>query len=745
MRQWKRLLSAFLLVGVLCSALLITQADESLETPQEDSGKLTVTFYPLDSGLVGDSCVVRFGNTQILIDAGPGKISTLGAIDTIISQMNKALEGDGDKVWEYVIVTHGDSEHITSLSTNDSYDKDTGVIHEMKKRNGVSFDTLIDFDTVKSNGSHLYEFTSQAYQHYTKRRKDSFAHYYTASQICGGKAHDISLGDDCTLTILYNRFYDSEVFSEGTSSSAKANLLSVCTMITYKDTRFLFTGDLEEFDSQNGSTPTDDGYSRRICGETYLVQDNPQYFEKGVSFFKAGHHGSNTSNSDAFIDVIKPQFVVIPTIAGTAEYSANTEANNPNRFPTQKVLSSLLKYTDHILIPSKAIPAEDGSNSGVQDYYGTIVITSDGSFLEATSGSSCDTDGNPVPITETKWFQNNRKDTGGILYTYVFDLPSSMVANGRCSLVKYRQDEVLIDCGIVANGSDYKTINTMYFVDKIKEHCVDGALEYVVIANSQTISMSNTIGTYSGDGPNNDGVFGVFQIEHLIDFGNSTNFSAPSGNSWLKRYYDQRSALIVQGTKHNSGWEAKKDGSVQYTVSTGLKITVLNQNPQVFPKNEADYSVCTLVEFQGEKILFTGSLTNEEDFEVDLANRYKSLLSDVTLFLAGDSGYESSNSEDFLKIVSPEYTVINTTAGIDINGKTYLTKETADRLWFYTDKKDKIRNIFLTSCYNAGKKEAICGDIVFTIRFSNPGTVQKTLECTNKKTLLTESEWYKNN
>ena len=61
-------------------------------------------------------------------------------------------------------------------------------------------------------------------------------------------------------------------------------------MINHATRKFLFTGDLEE------------------DGETSLVAKN----DLGeVEFFKAGHHGSKTSSTDAWLAAVKPKIAVI--------------------------------------------------------------------------------------------------------------------------------------------------------------------------------------------------------------------------------------------------------------------------------------------------------------------------------------------------------------------------------------------------------------------------------------------------
>ena len=68
------------------------------------------------------------------------------------------------------------------------------------------------------------------------------------------------------------------------------NNYSIATFITFGETKMLFTGDAEEL------------AEKEIINTGYDIQ---------ADIFKAGHHGSDTSNSEKFIKKVNPKYVII--------------------------------------------------------------------------------------------------------------------------------------------------------------------------------------------------------------------------------------------------------------------------------------------------------------------------------------------------------------------------------------------------------------------------------------------------
>ena len=111
---------------------------------------------------------------------------------------------------------------------------------------------------------------------------------------------------------------------------------AVLAMITYKDVRVLFTGDIEK-------------NAERLLAETY--QDALK-----SDIMKAAHHGSRTSTSAVFLDAVQPGIVVIPV-----------GRDNPFHMPSKAVLRRLFKRNINVLRTDRC---------------GAITITTDGKHIK---------------------------------------------------------------------------------------------------------------------------------------------------------------------------------------------------------------------------------------------------------------------------------------------------------------------------------------------------------------------------
>lgn len=313
------------------------------------SGDLSIHFMELGNKYAGDSIYIKAGDTDILIDAG----SRAGSTETTSAYIDRYCT---DGVLEYVIATHADQDHIAGFAGSSSSPS-------IFKR--YECEVIIDFPRTDK--------TSQTYQKYVENRDaevEEGAKHYTALQCCNnedGAQRVFEVSDGIEMEILYNYYYEN--------SSPDENNYSVCLMFNQGDKHFLFTGDLEEE------------------GEKYLVENNdlPE-----VELFKAGHHGSKTSSTDALLSVIKPKIVCVCCCAGTDEYT-DTPAN---QFPTQDMIDRVAAYTDRVYVTSLG---DESAEDGYTSMNGNIVVTSD------RSGVSVNCSASNTLLKDTEWFKNNRK------------------------------------------------------------------------------------------------------------------------------------------------------------------------------------------------------------------------------------------------------------------------------------------------------------------------------------------------
>ena len=186
------------------------------------SDNLEIHFLTLGNQTSGDCTLIKTGNTEVLIDAG----STTGSVDTIVPYISKYCT---DGVLEYVIVTHGDQDHIAAF-VGDDKDTTDGVFENFEC--GI----IIDFPkTTKS---------TQIYNNYVSLRnaeEKEGATHYTALECwnnSNGAKRSYTLSDGITMNILYQKYYEQSTSTE--------NNYSVCMLLSQGENHFLFTGDLEK-------------------------------------------------------------------------------------------------------------------------------------------------------------------------------------------------------------------------------------------------------------------------------------------------------------------------------------------------------------------------------------------------------------------------------------------------------------------------------------------------------------------
>ena len=337
------------IVGYLGAAMYEAASFKSDEAPATlVQGELQIHFLELGNKYTGDCTYIKAGETDILIDAG-SKTDSIATISAYIDQYVS------DKKLEYVIVTHAHQDHYAGFT----------------KREGSLFDlyevgTIIDF--AMTNQEDKGE--SNMYGRYLLERDAEIAagavHYDAADCIAQDK--DVfDLGGGVSMTVLDSYYYYNEAHSE--------NDYSVCTLFTYGDYNYLFTGDLEE------------------DGEEYLVQMNtlPE-----VDLYKAGHHGSKTSSSEALLEVVKPDMVCVCCCAGSPEYT-KTDAN---QFPTQEFINRIATYTEKVYVTTLCVDYEAGT---FQSMNGNIAVVTDKNGITVNCGS-----GDDRVLKEWEWFKQHR-------------------------------------------------------------------------------------------------------------------------------------------------------------------------------------------------------------------------------------------------------------------------------------------------------------------------------------------------
>lgn len=674
------IISSVLCVLIICG-ILFSDSLEITAANDDASPELSIEVIStsLDGKIMieGDCFIITYGDIEILVDAAKDKP---GTFDKIKDSMTKVMEEDPGKVWDYVIFTHQDDDHIGC------YD---GVLSLFET--DWELGNIIDFDVYPDDLSYikLYTYTANKYRDKRQKLVDNGCNYFSAATLKPDnltKKYSLSQSNDlnCDLYILYNYYDDLQNISEAINEDGKfdtdedstnKNLMSVCFMIIIGDQKILFTGDISK------------------KGEEKLVEYHKDFI-KNVTFFKAGHHGSQggneprvakSSNSEQFVDHIKPAYVSITSKNGVI---------------SDKSIEYFLKYTGNIF------PSYVYMNELYYKMYGNQKFWFNGDSVSVeTDLFSKEDDIIPIYNAELKkkdgeycnWFIECVDDTdrhiNDKLYIYTFDdvidkEVQEDTEQYNCTLIKYGSIDILIDCGSSKENSDA-------FVNKLKDYVVDGKIDYIITTHNKPYCLSQIAGNYTVDENGKrtvyrKGIIDSFEVGYIVD-NYHTNITEIKNGSCLFRYRNLAKTLEPNRTTMKNG-----DKPFVKTLTDnpyGLKLTVLSS---LYPDagDENNYSMTVIVEFYGKKALFVGDLANYEKL---ITGNNADKIKNVDFFRMSNCGDPVENMKgfsDFAKTINPRFVMLGTPLYYTIDG---LGKQ-------IFDKKDQIalKNLFKCNIYYLG-------------------------------------------
>ena len=365
---------------------------------QAEPGAVAVHFLELGNKYTGDCTYIKVGeNIDILIDCG----SKSSSVATVSNYLNKYVT---DGVLEYVIVTHAHQDHYAGFATSakvdsifDLYECETIITfsttnqkmptkyldREIGTKQYVSDLGIVSYAETTTSTSTLYanfnrELTAELNTTLTKGTKAGQKPvHYTATDVLNtytdGKI-ELDAVNDINLQVLDNYYYTND---------GHENDYSVCTLLNQGNKYFIFTGDLE------------------IEGEEKLIEQarNPILHTQDfrVELYKAGHHGSKTSSSMDFLNIINPKIVCVCCCAGSNEYT-NAVAN---QFPTKEFINNVSQFTTQVYVTSLCIDYDGGKFTS---FNGNIVVMAKKDDTEISVYCS----NNTLVLKDTEWFKTNR-------------------------------------------------------------------------------------------------------------------------------------------------------------------------------------------------------------------------------------------------------------------------------------------------------------------------------------------------
>ncbi|MBO5884206.1 MAG: MBL fold metallo-hydrolase [Clostridia bacterium] len=324
-----------------------------------EDAEISIHFLELGNKYTGDCTYIKTKDCDILIDCG----SKSNSVPTVANYLNQYVT---DNKLEYVIVTHAHQDHYAGFATTTKVDS---IFDLYECENIITFSQTAKGKT-----------TTTMYKNFERElnaEKANGANVYTALDCINetnGAKTIYNIANNITLEILDSYYYANQASTE--------NDHSVCTLVKhyYDDANqnnfrsFIFTGDLEHE------------------GEAELIKMNnlPK-----VDLYKAGHHGSKTSSTPEFLEVIQPKTVCVCCCAGSPEYTKTPE----NQFPTQDFINNISKYTSDIYVTTLCV---DYKNNEFTSFNGDII------YMSNKLGYNIKCSNNNIILKESDWFKTNR-------------------------------------------------------------------------------------------------------------------------------------------------------------------------------------------------------------------------------------------------------------------------------------------------------------------------------------------------
>ncbi len=234
----------------------------------------------------GESIYIKYGNIDIIVDAGDHFDSTKQAIEETI---NQHLE---DGVIDYVIATHPDSDHIGGMANLFAKYEVANLIKFEGEKDSQKFKNMKD--AYVAEGCNIYQIHSDII---SKNKQDKF----------------IVLDTEIYISFIDTTYYLSD----------ESNGKSIVFMLEAYGTRILMTGDA---DNGSGHTNLEKNYMSTV-GD--------------VDILKVVHHGTANGTDPLFLNAIKPEVAIICN----GNYLGNKHGH-----PTPKAVGNLYNYSSSIKV-----------------------------------------------------------------------------------------------------------------------------------------------------------------------------------------------------------------------------------------------------------------------------------------------------------------------------------------------------------------------------------------------------------
>lgn len=311
----KRIIISFALVIILDASLFLCGCSTST-----DSFSQKETNNSVDTTYIGNEAIEEEISSETLIEEGqPLRDSSQMEVHFIdVGEGDATLIKCGD---EAMLIDAGDPTQGTKVrgylkKQNIDHLKYLLLTHSDKDHIGGAASVVSNLD-IDEIFMCRYEKTNEVYQSLINE-----INYKSMTWRTPNVGEELSLGDAKITIIAPNREYDNP------------NDSSIAFVIRHEEDSFIFTGDAED------------------SAEEDILENG---LDISAKVYKVGHHGSRSSTSQAFLDVVNPSYAVV-----------SCGADNDYGHPHEETLEKL---------------KEKGVELYRTDVQGTIVAVSDGTRI----------------------------------------------------------------------------------------------------------------------------------------------------------------------------------------------------------------------------------------------------------------------------------------------------------------------------------------------------------------------------
>ena len=234
-------------------------------------------------------------------------------------------------------------------------------------------------------------------------------------------------------------------------------------------------------------------------------------------------------------------------------------------------------------------------------------------------------------------------------------------AMGDSTLIDCGDFEILIDAGTSAVGRD---LVVPYLLDFV----TDGIIELVIATHPDSDHFGGFI---------DDGVFGSFIVERILDFGYEKDTLVYDD---YEEYRNLENALVCSGSE---ALEGINNCQPYFTITEDLILRVIDTgNYDGLDGNHNENSIVVLLEHGDLSFLFTGDAEFESEEHMALT------IGEVDVYKAGHHGSKTANSQVFLDAIMPDTIIISVDLYDDDDNENRYgipQQEAIDRLFGVTD------------------------------------------------------------